>query len=246
MGKVDVKKAVKLGPIVGAKRQRVWRVGIELEGGWTKLPAGTRLVHDGSVQFSGADQLSCRLGGVGELPSPILEVRSFPDWMRTYYPHKTNATCGMHVHLSFLRALTYARLMDEKFPATILAYVTQWAKDEKLDATHPIWSRLRGESEFCQHVFDADNQVRNTHKDHDRRRVGNRYSMINYCYGTHSTMECRLLPMMETVEQGIRAIQHIIDTTNAYLLTTAQREEKHSHTTKVDQEMLRDERKIYV
>jgi hypothetical protein len=243
-------KPVNIDKVLGKTRNRVRRIGIELEGGWTKLPPGTKLTHDGSVVFQ-PDELVPPIGGPvikmgGELPSPPLEMEMWMAWMKQFYPHKVNATCGMHVHLSFRTALTYQRLMTASYPATLIAYVTAWAKDEKLDKTHPLWPRLRGESEYCQHIFSADDQVRSTGKDHDRHRRGHRYSVVNYCYGRHSTLECRLLPMMTTVEQSISAIQNVIDITNAYLVTMAAREEKLKAVHVVDQERIRDERKIYI
>lgn len=216
---VDIDKARKKA------KNRVHRVGIELEGGWSKLPSGVRVTHDGSVHMS-EDQLlnGCKL--VGELPSPILEVASFPGWMRQFYPHFVNDTCGMHVHMSFLTALTYQRLMSAKFPATIVAYMSRWAKEQSLEKDHPIWERLRGNSRYCQHVFMADQQVKNVTKDHDQARPGHRYTAINYCYATKSTLECRLLPMMSTVDLGISAVQEILDITNGYLVATSSREQR--------------------
>jgi len=237
---------INIDKTIGKARNRVRRIGIELEGGWTKkLPPGTRLVHDGSVRFP--QDVAIKLnGGQGELPSPPLDLTMFAGWIETYYPQIVNETCGMHIHLSFKNALTYQRLMNPKYPATILAYITKWAKDEKLVRNHPIWERLRGENEYCKHQFWADEQVKRIEKDHDRMRNGNRYTIINYSYGVHSTLECRLLPMMVDAKQATRAIQNIIDTTNAFLVVTAAREEKVKIVREVDEEILRNTRKIYV
>jgi hypothetical protein len=152
----------------------------------------------------------------------------------------------MLVHLSFKNALTYQRLMDPRYPSTILAYVTKWAESEKLNKEHPLWPRLKNKSPYCQHKFDADGQCRSTQKDYDRNREGNRYTVVNYSYGRHSTVECRLLPMMASAELAQRAIQNLIDVTNAYLLTAAGREEKVKAVYVATEERCRDERKIYV
>lgn len=42
---------VEIDKYLGKSKQRVHRIGIELEGGWTKLPEGVRLTHDGSVRI---------------------------------------------------------------------------------------------------------------------------------------------------------------------------------------------------
>lgn len=240
-------KPVALDTVMGKTKNRINRIGIELEGGWHKLRPGTRLTHDGSVQLSVEQQLMCAAngGGIGELPSPPLDMGSWVPWIKTFYPHEVNASCGMHVHLSFQTALTYQRLMSPAYPATIIAYVTKWAKERKLDKEHPIWPRLNGQSQYCQHRFWADDQV-NRSKDHDRHRPGNRYTVVNYCYSAHSTLECRLLPMMSDVDGAIDAIQNVLNITNAFLVATKGREEKVRLEQRITDESLREERKIYV
>lgn len=161
---------------------------------------------------------------VGEIPSPIMPPSEMPTWMRRYYPQSVNETCGLHVHMSFENALLYQRLMVPAYQATILHYVTLWAKKEGLPRDHCIWPRLRGESVYCQHQFWPDQQVATRGKDHDQRRAGHRYTVINFCYSTTGTVECRLLPMMPDAEQGIRAVQTIFDVTNAFLMQGKYRE----------------------
>jgi len=231
---------------LGKGRNRVRRIGIELEGGWSKLPPGVRLTHDGSIQFGYDVAIQLAQGQVGELPSPPLEISQWQAWVKQFYPQHVNHTCGMHVHLSFKNALTYQRLMDPRYPATIIAYVNKWAGNVKLDKAHPLWGRLQGKSPYCQHKFDADGQCRAVQKDYDRNREGNRYTVVNYSYGRHSTVECRLLPMMSSADIAVGAIQNLIDVTNAYLLTAATREEKVKAVYVATEERTRDERKIYV
>lgn len=256
--------AIDLDKVLGKARNYIYRVGIELEGGWKTLPDGCRgLTHDGSVVIQ-ADaepltpvqmrreqqtiQRQLDRGDIttrmaqqainnltrgrtpdlqqGELPSEILEVEKFPAWMRTFYPSHVNASCGLHVHMSFLQAIYYQRLMTPAYPATIVKYVASWAKGEGLPADHPIWARLSGKSEYCQHRYFADQQATSP-KDHDRRRVGHRYTVINYCHREHGTIECRLLPMLDTAEQGIRAVQNVLNITNAFLHAYRRKEVRH-------------------
>src|SRR5207249_3365765 len=154
---------------------------------------------------------------IGELTSPPLAVVEkeavstlhFPTWMTASYPSSVNDTCGLHVHMSFKSALTYQRLMTPQYPATILAYMAKWAAAEGFNDYHTIWARLAGKNEYCQHTFYADDQVTKADKDYDHHRVGNRYSVIVYPWSRHQTVECRLLPMMKSCDQAVRAIKEI-------------------------------------
>lgn len=163
---------------------------------------------------------------MGEIPSPPMPTEQVEVWMRRYYPQAVNETCGMHVHMSFENALHYQRLMVPAYQDTVLKYITEWAKEEKLPSSHGLWPRLRGESRYCQHRFWADHQVRTTAKDHDQSREGHRYTVINYCYRMTGTVECRLLPMMENTDRGIRAVTRLLDITNAFLARGKHREAK--------------------
>jgi hypothetical protein len=246
---VEFKKALNAKRL----RNRVYRVGIEVEGAWTTLPKGTRPIRDGSLDPFAIDLVGAGIfphgsvhpshGGsattirderdgaivayVGEIASQILEVREIDAWLRAFYPqHCDHVRCGLHLHMSFGNARTYGRLMDPRYPATIIEGVRQWAEANALPPAHPLWPRLRGESVYCQHVFDADGQVQNTHKDFDQRRAGHRYTAINYCYQAHGTLECRLLTMFNTVDLAISAVRHLIYLTNAFLVETATRERR--------------------
>lgn len=231
-------------------RNRVYRVGIELEGGWDRLPAGVRLVHDGSVQF-GRKPGEMIPAHHGELPGgPLDVVQGSPtywgQWLRTNYPQHVNDTCGMHVHLSFKTAFAYNRIMRAEYPATVIAEFLKWSKREALAEDHPIWPRLQGKCKYCQHRFDADNQVINRDKDHNQERAGHRYTVINYCWARYNTAECRLLPMMANADQATRAIQELIDVTNSFLLATGGKEEKSKVRHEVDEGVERVSTRLYV
>lgn len=98
----------------GKGRNRIHRIGIELEGGWRKVPPGTQIGPDGSVQITRYQDERLI---VGELSSPPLSLDPkdepiyWTTWLKKFYPSHVNETCGMHVHLSFKLALTYERLM---------------------------------------------------------------------------------------------------------------------------------------
>jgi hypothetical protein len=219
--------------LMGHVRNRIRAVGIELEGGWHKLPPGIHQVeHDGSVRFGSADITRHRLTQVGEIVSHPIEAKKeeprwteMEKWVAHNYPQAANGTCGMHVHFSFRSHMNYQRLMVPELTEETVRLLTKWAETEKLPQDHPLWSRLRGESEYCQRKFMAAEQSKQTRKNHARNGPGHRYTMWNYCYGQHSTIECRLLPMMETSDQAIRAIHYLINLVNAFLVVHLKREE---------------------
>jgi hypothetical protein len=153
---------------------------------------------------------------IGEYPSPPLELDQWVAWIRIHYPPHINATCGMHVHMSFANDFIYQRLMDERLTSTVVAYVRKWA-DSHLPTTHHIYDRLEGKSEYCQHLFHADAQTKITRKRFDHHEPGHRYTVMNYPHPQHQTVECRLLPMMPDVDLAISAIQELIDITNGFL-----------------------------
>lgn len=214
-------------------RNRIYRVGVELEGAWDRHVVG--LVHDGSVNprdnpvFDASIMQTCN---IGELPSPPLEPIEIPKWIKDNYPKYIKHTCGLHVHMSFFTPRHYDKLADSpSYQETMLHYLYLWGKDEGLKKDHPLWPRLEGKSEYCTKKFWPEMQIISA-KDHDRRRKGNRYTAINYCWsvfgskeGGVGTLECRVLPMMETPAQSARAVRRVIDVTNAYLVATASREE---------------------
>lgn len=256
-------------------KNRIARVGIELEGGWEKLPEGVRLVRDGSIQgldpgvppdlqrqidavverinherrtattatanayhlrmvalnkeYEGLLKLVPRME-VGELPSPPMEVAKVPLWVKQYYPSHVNASCGLHVHMSFLAARHYSLLMTPDYQRTIVSCLMRWAKEVGLKEGHPFWPRVQGKNRFCKFDFFPDAQITSKNKAYTHEGEGNRYTAINYCYGLHETLECRLLPMFETAEEAIAAIQVILATTNACLLYLGRKEERERAT----------------
>ena len=226
--------------LVGKAKQRVYRVGIELEGGWKSLPPDVVLARDGSVSFPTEARipdapLKPMQLMTGELQSEPLEPKLVPGWVKKFYPHKVNETCGLHVHMSFKSMRHYQLLMDTPaYQAAILTHVRKWAEVEGLPPEHPVWDRLTGHAEFCKLEFFPDAQTVACKKDYDKYRYGNRYTIINYCWSMNSTIECRLLPMMETAAQAVRAIQKVIDVTNASLLALKKREEKVSGQIMID------------
>lgn len=230
-------KVIYLHQWKGKGENRIDKVGLELEGAWGKLPPGvTKLEPDMSVNFLCGDRNKPLFTPdeqakfqIGELPSPPLDLICVPGWLKDSYPvpgGKIHQYCGLHVHMSFFNPRHYCQLSDSPdFQETMLAELTEWATREGFPKKHHIWGRLNGSWEYCTKNFWPELQM-TSDRDHDRQREGNRYTAVNYCWKAHRTIEVRALPMMETAAQAIRAVEEVIETTNAYLVATAKKEEK--------------------
>jgi hypothetical protein len=204
---------------------RVERIGIEIEGGWTEPPAKTsRIIRDGSVKNFPKD---VNFYGIGEVASPPIPIILGETWLNANYPQYINKTCGLHVHMSFADCMMYGRLMHIDYHDTVVEYLKRWATEENIPPTHTLWDRLNNKCEHCQHKFWPDKQARQTEKIYDKEMEGHRYTVINYCYGLRrvgGTVEVRVLPMFDSPEQSWRAIMRVIDITNGCLIKLAKKE----------------------
>ena len=220
-------KPINLDRIRKIRGGRVTKVGLELEGGWDREPLtrlGIKLEGDGSVKFEDPTKpIPHQKGELKSHPMPPVELEN---WVKIYYPQHINKTCGMHMHMSTKYALYYQMLMTVEYPSTIVKYMKEWAETNKLPPEHPIWDRLAGKSKYCQHIFTADDQVLTARRDFDQNAKGHRYTVINYCHKRLGTLECRLLPMMETADLAVSALNEILSITERFLVAQAVKEPK--------------------
>ncbi len=232
-GSVGKVNALDLGHMMGKPRNRVTLLGVELEGGWKDVHVlpGIDVERDGSV-FKVADAGGLRRNGYpdylcGEIPIGPFLVGQMPAAMKRYWPDVIDQSCGMHVHMSFETLMQYNILTDSPaYQETMMAYLKRWAQSEGFPEKDPIWGRLSGKCVYCQRKFWPMAQMETIKKDHDKERFGHRYTAIHYAWQRTKTVECRLLPMMATVEQGIRAVRQVVDITNAYLVVAEKRRVK--------------------
>lgn len=230
MSQAENVKPLEIDEYLGKVKNRVALVGVELEGGWAELPPGVdKLDHDGSV-FQGRMPPGAKF--IGELPIGPAMPAGIAKLIKDNHPSKVNATCGMHVHMSFDTLWYYQLLMVPEYQETILHYLTKWAKENGFSDKHCIWERLRGESKFCQKKFWPDAQASSKRKDHDQQRVGHRYTIIHYC-GRISTVECRVLPMMNSKEKAVSAVHQVIDITNACLYVLGRKNSRDKFASKI-------------
>ena len=204
---------------IKSRKSRIYKIGVELEGGWLKLPGpDVAIIRDGSVVFDDIAVDPPRY--VGELPSPPMDLIDMPKWIKSYYPSHINDTCGLHVHMSFETAFIYQMLMCKEYPSTVVEYFKKWGEAKKIPTTNGFWPRVEGKSEYCQHVFHADFQATAKRKEYDRHAPKHRYTVINYCWHRFKTLECRLLPMMATPEEAIEAINELVSITDRFLVAS--------------------------
>lgn len=172
--------------LAGKVRNRIDKIGIELEGGWLSLPKGVNLTPDGSVRVSDPQGRGLVRG---EIPSPPLSPTEWEAWVKAHYPSHVDSSCGLHVHMSFRSALVYQRLMDFNYTKALLTQLRRWAVVAALPPQHHFYGRLKGANKYCLPFYAADVQARQT------RKADCRYAAVNYCHGIHQTMEVRVLPM---------------------------------------------------
>lgn len=210
-------------------KNRVKKVGVELEGAWRNLPGPMSVQRD--VSFfknpeTNKQELPPGMKHVGEIVSPAFFPKLMPAWVRKYYPHMIDHACGMHIHMSFTCLREYATLMVPEYEATLLEYLTRWGNRNRICDEHPLWERLKGTTEYCRRIHWPDKQAQAPGKDWDHNRDGHRYTVVNYGFGTHGTIECRVLPMFDSPDIAISALQEVINITRCSLVAATRKEKR--------------------
>ena len=206
---------------------KIKQIGIELEGAWITQPSHESLqCHgDGSVSVT-----TCKCGArdrgeacrsseccryVGEVVSiPLNSIDEAVTWLDTFYPKISNKTCGMHIHVSLIDKLSYMRLMSRTFYNYFLTRVTAWGVEKKINEGTIFWERLTGQNRYCLKKFIPEAQIKHTSKG------GERYTHLNYCYGVHQTIECRLFPTFQKKELSLSALKLYADIIETFLAKT--------------------------
>lgn len=190
----------------------VSKVGIEIEGAWSNLSAvqtaarsaGLGMSADGSLQgFFGASpyEFKTRPGNVREALSQLC----------TFYPDFTNNTCGMHVHTSFKDPTHITRLYCPEFFEYFRSMWQLWGTERGLHENSEFFRRLRGDNDYCQINQESEGDLRTV-------SGCTRYSHLNFsAWDRHGTVECRMLPMFENLQDGIDAVQYLIRIYESFL-----------------------------
>lgn len=193
---------------------RIKGIGLELEGGWVPRANLPEIRHDGSVQGIPNDRYN-----VGEISSaPLSTIEAAEAWLRENYPQTVHPSCGFHVHVS-LPPLHYSRLMNESFNGCFLnAMEDFWTRFRSEPGFDLFRSRLDGQNQYCQKNFRPEHQLWRMEHYGDHRTLP-RYSQLNFCYGRHGTMECRMFPCFPQVGHAVEATKTFINCINSYLAT---------------------------
>lgn len=175
------------------------KVGLELEGGWTKAFSYTQFKNDVSVFRDGPPKGFPKTGHYGEVASDPLPPHLCEEWLAVHYPDMSDATCGFHIHTSFKKKRYYTECATREFYDFWVDTYEKWGVQEKI-ADKEFWSRLKGENRFCRKTFAAPAQMVLAQKLDVRR------THLNYCWTMHKTIENRMLPVFEKRDDAVSAM----------------------------------------
>lgn len=190
----------------------IYLVGVELEGGWSKVPPAISewryLGEDGSINHINEDKFH-----IGELRSRPMSPSLISKWIRANLPQESNDSCGLHVHMS-MSDNHYSALMREDFHKSLVSFFTKWGKEMRVPKDHPFWDRLEGGNDYCMKEF-SDPDLQAEVNDHDDCR----YYQINFCRKLHGTVEFRFLPMwsINDARFACSAVTELIELVRSYI-----------------------------
>jgi hypothetical protein len=195
-------------------------VGLELEGGWKKNiyreergeEYDGRMCNEDS-EWHPDNSVQSGMDVRGEIVSRPLPLGKMEAWVKKYYPQDVNRSCGLHIHVSFKDNTFYQALMDKPFTKYYLEEIKKWGENYPIK-NDEFWRRLAGENNYCLKKWNADCQAK------FREKISERYTMLNFCWNLHGTMEIRVLPMFKDVNVAIAAINKSLDIVQTYLLLT--------------------------
>ena len=187
------------------------KIGIEIEGRWIDLNAvmvradseGLGRSSDGSIErsFESAAQayeLKTKPGAISAACRQLVD----------FYPDEADASCGMHVHTSFMCNTYITQLMTKKFFEFFTARMTAWGTQNRLHPDGQFFRRLRGNNSFCR----PNEEITNPY-------VDDRYRQLNFTsWGSHKTLECRLAPMFKNAQLGVSYVVELLSIYRDFLL----------------------------
>ena len=189
-------------------------IGVELEGGWREEFEDITILGDGSVRKpSGIDS---ETGHWGEIPSPVLTTSTILPWLAAHYPDGVGPSCGFHIHISLSKG-DYQQLISMKFYHFFLKKWEEWGEVNRRDLPDTFFRRLAGQPASASSSAYADRVWIPFQQLYVKGKGDARRCHLNYCYGLHKTIECRLLPMFEDKEIGLRALSYYINMVEEYL-----------------------------
>lgn len=210
----------------------VMKVGVELEGGFNEYDRHDTNFHtDSSVEIDSGSECSCCAGYcehdpsedcycdcssgsykyVGELVSIPLRPDKVHEWIDRNYPIEFDSSCGMHIHLSFRNNCEYSKFVCIEFYNFFIDNIRAWA-NKKGVKSRQFTKRLNLENSYCQTVYSNRNAKQQL------QDCGDRYSIINYCFSRHRTIEIRLSHVWQNKDFAHSYIDEVIHLFNLWLV----------------------------
>lgn len=206
------------------------KVGLELEGGWS-VPwddESTSLFKDNATLVADESIREIILPSgkpcehVGEVNSPALAREQIASWLSDHYPtivvlaeQDGSGGCGLHVHTSFKSVEAYQLLGSWSFYQHFIERMGRLASSiaDDTEQAHFI-HRLAGKNKYCTRKLLTSRQMlmRDKHDNRDARRT-----QLNFAWGIHGTLECRLFPMFTKEQDSLLAIEWLLDTYEGWL-----------------------------
>jgi hypothetical protein len=220
------------------------KIGIELEGGWYEMPSNEHEMSDplhsytwhtdtsvdsldmgscGDCDYCNDgddDECSRGNGHAGEIisfPTYIDDVDEYGNlvwhmWTKRFYPEIHNSDCGGHFHVSFDNIQAFEFLCTIEFFDHFQRELHRWGVRANIK-NKDFWDRLNGENSMCKTTFRGVEQLYTVNDNYPDCR----YSILNFQYNKHGTLEFRILPMFDDLNIYIKAIQVCMDITQKYL-----------------------------
>lgn len=210
---------------------KILKVGFEIEGGWDGKPGvapfnDCKVIADHSINgqtLGEAKRIAAvHVGEVVSLPmdySPPGEEKPYwAEWLTSHWPnaepeHRTNRTCGFHIHVSVDNHLSYAHLTSKSFLLQLRDRMIEVGKELELPKKHLFWERMHGANTFCDLFFDAAEQMKIRTKGMNRVR----YGWLNFASGLHGTVEFRALPTFRDAHVAVRFASEYFKLVDAWL-----------------------------
>ena len=134
------------------------------------------------------------------------------EWTKRFYPQEHNSDCGAHFHVSFDNIQAFEFLCTKEFFDHFQRELYRWGVRANIKNAD-FWSRLNGDNTMCRTTFRGISQLYTTNDSYPDCR----YSILNFQYNKHGTLEFRILPVFDKAELYIKAVQVCMDITQKYL-----------------------------
>jgi hypothetical protein len=206
------------------------KVGFEIEGGWDGQPyvppfEDVNLIEDGSINGGSLREDAIQAPHVGECVSPVFAYSEEEEgklkwvtWLNTHWPnaeppHRTNNTCGFHIHISFGNFLDYSLLTSSGALFALREEMVKLGKELKLPKKHEFWRRMNGYNDFCTFETNPAAQMHTRSKHCNRER----YGFLNFAWNLHGTVEFRALPTFRDAHIAVAFAERYFDVVDDWL-----------------------------